>query len=79
MTDPRENCPWKCKLCLCYDGEIERLTRQLSDVASYSSAEQRKEIERLISEVSRLTGERDMYYYKLMGIMDEIGDIPSLD
>ena len=25
MNDPRENCPWKCKHCLCYEGEIKRL------------------------------------------------------
>ena len=24
MNDPRENCPWKCKHCLCYEGEIKR-------------------------------------------------------
>lgn len=28
MDDPRENCPWKCKHCLCYDGEIKRLTAE---------------------------------------------------
>ena len=32
MSDPRENCPWKCKHCLCYEGEIERLRDALKDL-----------------------------------------------
>ena len=28
MNDPRENCPWKCKHCLCYEGEIKRLSAE---------------------------------------------------
>ena len=28
MSDPREDCPWKCKHCLCYEGEIKRLTTE---------------------------------------------------
>ena len=32
MTDPRENCPWKCKHCLCYEGEIKRLEKNLAAV-----------------------------------------------
>ncbi len=30
MNDPRENCPWKCKHCLCYEGEIKRLSAELT-------------------------------------------------
>ena len=30
MTDPRENCPWKCKHCLCYEGEIKRLSAEVN-------------------------------------------------
>ena len=30
MNDPREHCPHKCKYCLCYAGEIERLQEELS-------------------------------------------------
>ena len=32
MTDPRENCPWKCKHCKCYQGEIDRLSAENSDM-----------------------------------------------
>lgn len=34
MSDPRENCPWKCNHCLCYQGEIERLTIEVSYLRS---------------------------------------------
>jgi hypothetical protein len=39
MSDPRENCPWKCKYCECYNGALEglrcentRLRSALTDV-----------------------------------------------
>ncbi len=32
LSDPRENCPWKCNHCLCYQGEIERLTKQVESL-----------------------------------------------
>lgn len=35
MNDPRENCPWKCKQCLCYAGEIERLSAENGELLDF--------------------------------------------
>ena len=39
MNDPRENCPWKCKHCLCYEGEIERMREALEKLAKLPCGE----------------------------------------
>jgi hypothetical protein len=32
MNDPRKDCPWKCKYCECYNGEIARLRGALATI-----------------------------------------------
>ena len=53
MTDPRENCPWKCKHCLCYEGEIKRLSYSISELEA-QKVDYRKGISSLSAENKRL-------------------------
>lgn len=34
MSDARADCPWKCKQCLCYEGEVERVRAEVERVSA---------------------------------------------
>ncbi len=74
MNDPRENCPWKCKHCLCYEGEIKRLHAENKKLKALEKADAKE-----IGSYRKRTGLRGDFRIQQDKIIEQMDRIDELE